>query len=131
MTLCSLQIHLKELDEINAGVCDGATYEYIKKYMPFIHYNRKKDKLRYRYPSGESYIDLCKRVWPIVRQLKAHGGKKLIVGHQAVLRCIFGYLEGRPLKDITHLVRDYDVATCMCSVDTWWSSMTPCFHQCS
>ena len=104
-SMAYLQIHLSELDEINAGVCDGATYDYIKKYMPYVHYNRKKDKLGYRYPSGESYIDLCKRVWPIMQKLRTHGGSKLIVGHQAVLRCMFGYLEKRPLYDITHLVR--------------------------
>lgn len=100
-----LQVHLSELDEIHAGVCDGATYPYIKTYMPYVHYSRKKDKLRYRYPSGESYIDLCRRTWPVLQRLKRHGGARLIVGHQAVLRCIFGYLEGRNLEEITHLVR--------------------------
>lgn len=36
--LCSLlltfQIQWRALDEINAGVCDGMTYEEIKKNMP-------------------------------------------------------------------------------------------------
>eukprot|EP00892_Ulva_mutabilis_P001012 jgi/Ulvmu1/10911/UM007_0088.1 len=97
------QVHLSELDEIHAGVCDGATYPYIKTYMPYVHYSRKRDKLHYRYPSGESYIDLCRRTWPVLQRLKRHGGSRLIVGHQAVLRCLFGYLEGRKLDDITHL----------------------------
>jgi 6-phosphofructo-2-kinase / fructose-2,6-biphosphatase 3 len=36
------------LDEINAGACDGMTYEEIAERMPEEFQARKKDKLRYR-----------------------------------------------------------------------------------
>ena len=122
------QIQWRALDEINAGVCDGMTYDEIKKSKPeeyeyvnsltsyhlfkkflprltenfsqtfllqlvnfvgdVVHYlllqmfsrsshsihfmsvfllrSRKKDKLRYRYPRGESYLDVIQRlIWAI------------------------------------------------------------------
>ncbi|KAJ0792239.1 putative 6-phosphofructo-2-kinase, Fructose-2,6-bisphosphate 2-phosphatase [Helianthus annuus] len=55
------KVQWRALDEINAGVCDGMTYEEIKKNMPEEYESRKKDKLRYRYPRGESYLDVIQR----------------------------------------------------------------------
>lgn len=46
-------IHWKALDEIDAGVCEGMTYEEIKKKMPQEFKARELDKFGYRYPRGE------------------------------------------------------------------------------
>jgi len=60
------KIQWRALDEINAGVCDGMTYDEIKKSKPEEYESRKKDKLRYRYPRGESYLDVIQRlIWAI------------------------------------------------------------------
>jgi broad specificity phosphatase PhoE len=42
--------NLKILNEINAGICEGLTYEQIKQSYPVIYTSRKKDKFNYRYP---------------------------------------------------------------------------------
>ena len=42
---------LQMLDEIQAGIFDGWTYEDIEKQMPQEYAARKKDKLKYRYES--------------------------------------------------------------------------------
>ncbi len=42
------KLQWKALDEIDAGACDGMTYEQIAKEMPEEYAARKKDKLRYR-----------------------------------------------------------------------------------
>nr|ABF95420.1 6-phosphofructo-2-kinase family protein, expressed [Oryza sativa Japonica Group] len=52
------KIQWRALDEINAGICDGMTYDEIKKIKPEEYESRSKDKLRYRYPRGESYLDV-------------------------------------------------------------------------
>jgi broad specificity phosphatase PhoE len=77
----------RALDEIDAGVCEGMTYEEIEagspcpssspqhpraepapgreaKY-PGIGEERKADILRWRYPRGESYLDMIGRLEPI------------------------------------------------------------------
>ena len=41
------------LDELNSGFLDGYTYGDVKVHFPEEYAQRKKDKLRYRYPGGE------------------------------------------------------------------------------
>ena len=50
------------MDEIDAGDYDQLTYEQIREYYPVEYEKRQEDKLGYRYPNGESYIDLTDRV---------------------------------------------------------------------
>ena len=52
----------RNLDEIDAGDYDQLTYEQIREYYPVEYEKRQEDKLGYRYPNGESYIDLTDRV---------------------------------------------------------------------
>lgn len=92
-----------ELDEIDAGVCDGMTYAEIAEKMPEEYQARKKDKLGYRYPNGESYTDLIARLKPVIKSLETLSGSVCIVGHQAVLRVIYGYLMAVPLEKIPSL----------------------------
>jgi len=42
------------LDELNSGFLDGYTYGDIKSLYPEEYAQRKKDKLRYRYPGGKT-----------------------------------------------------------------------------
>jgi broad specificity phosphatase PhoE len=41
------------LDELNSGFLDGYTYGDVKSVFPEEYEQRKKDKLRYRYPGGD------------------------------------------------------------------------------
>ncbi|KAJ6948662.1 6-phosphofructo-2-kinase/fructose-2,6-bisphosphatase-like isoform X2 [Populus alba x Populus x berolinensis] len=135
------KIQWRALDEINAGVCDGMTYEEIKKNMPeeyeyvsshtvslslpppshllyiltlityFLLVNsyggqlraRKKDKLRYRYPRGESYLDVIQRLEPVIIELERQRAPVVVISHQAVLRALYAYFADRPLKEIPHI----------------------------
>ena len=42
------QQQLRELDEINAGVCEHMTYKQVQATFPDIHAARSRDKLGYR-----------------------------------------------------------------------------------
>ncbi|GAU31732.1 hypothetical protein TSUD_215340 [Trifolium subterraneum] len=97
------KIQWRALDEIDAGVCDGMTYEEIKKNMPEEYESRKKDKLRYRYPRGESYLDVIQRLEPVIIELERQRAPVVVVSHQAVLRALYAYFTDRPLKEIPHM----------------------------
>ena len=43
-----------------------------------------------RYPNGESYEDLVARMEPVIMELERKENV-VVVGHQAVLRCLLGY----------------------------------------
>ena len=85
---------LRNLDEIYAGVCDGMTYEEIEENYPEEFHLRQQNKLGYRYPRGESYLDVISRLDPLVQELESYQEPVLIVGHQGVLRLIYAYFMG-------------------------------------
>uniref|UniRef100_A0A6N2LW23 CBM20 domain-containing protein n=1 Tax=Salix viminalis TaxID=40686 RepID=A0A6N2LW23_SALVM len=97
------KIQWRALDEINAGVCDGMNYEEIKKNMPEEYEARKKDKLRYRYPRGESYLDVIQRLEPVIIELERQRAPVVVISHQAVLRALYAYFADRPLQEIPHI----------------------------
>ena len=94
---------LRALNEIDAGVCDGLTYDEIKERMPEEFAARTSDKFRYRYPRGESYADVIQRLEPVIVELEGLRSPVLIVGHQAALRALYGYLIGKPQEDCPYL----------------------------
>ncbi|CAN6340741.1 unnamed protein product [Urochloa humidicola] len=94
------KIQWRALDEINSGVCDGMTYEEIKKVMPEEFESRRKDKLRYRYPRGESYLDVIQRLEPVIIELERQRAPVVVISHQAVLRALYAYFADRPLREV-------------------------------
>lgn len=93
----------KELDEIDAGICDGLTYAQVAQRYPDEYVARKADKLRYRYPRGESYQDVIQRIDKIILELERERGPVLVVAHNAILRTLYGYFVGTPLDELPHL----------------------------
>jgi broad specificity phosphatase PhoE len=85
----------KALDEIDAGVCDGMTYEAIAASMPEEYAARARNKYSYRYPRGESYQDMVQRLEPVLIELMRQPTPVLIVSHQATLRVLYAYLTDR------------------------------------
>ena len=93
----------RALDEISAGSCDGLTYREIEARFPAEFAARKADKLRYRYPQGESYEDIMDRLEPVLLELERQQSTVLVVSHQAVMRALYGYFTDAPRASIPHL----------------------------
>ena len=88
------------MDELSTGDCDGLTYEEIEKLYPLDYLQRDHDKFNFRYHGGESYRDLVQRLEPVILELERHNTPdplSSIIGHQAVVRCIYAYF-----RDIRH-----------------------------
>ncbi|ORX56223.1 bifunctional 6-phosphofructo-2-kinase/fructose-2,6-bisphosphate 2-phosphatase [Hesseltinella vesiculosa] len=96
------KLQWKALDELDAGVCDGMTYEEIEEKYPEDYANRDEDKYNYRYRGGESYRDVVLRLEPVIMELERHENI-LIVGHQAILRCIYGYFMNYSQEDLPYI----------------------------
>ena len=93
----------KALDEIDSGVCDGMTYEEIAERMPDEFAARQADKLRYRYPGGESYDDVIQRLDRVIIELERYRTPVLVVAHRAVLRALYGYFVQLPRERVPHI----------------------------
>ncbi|KAF8270376.1 bifunctional 6-phosphofructo-2-kinase/fructose-2,6-bisphosphate 2-phosphatase [Lactarius quietus] len=92
----------KSLDELDAGVCDGMTYEEIELAYPEDFANRDDDKFNYRYRGGESYRDVVIRLEPVIMELERQENV-LVVGHQAILRCLYAYFHNLPQADLPYI----------------------------
>lgn len=94
--------HIASLNELHAGVCEGLTYEEMQDKFPQEFAWRDQDKLRYRYPWGESYVDIMARLDPVLLELE-HENNVLVVSHQAVLRCILGYFLNKKPEELPYI----------------------------
>ncbi|THV02885.1 bifunctional 6-phosphofructo-2-kinase/fructose-2,6-bisphosphate 2-phosphatase [Dendrothele bispora CBS 962.96] len=92
----------KSLDELDAGVCDAMTYEEIEQAYPDDYANRDEDKFNYRYRGGESYRDVVVRLEPVIMELERQENI-LIIGHQAILRCLYGYFHHISQADLPYI----------------------------
>lgn len=99
-------IPLKEFDEINAGICEGMTYEDIEKHLPLIFKKRSADKYHYVYPDGESYARMKLRIIEGIKKsffLNRRANNIMIVGHQAVNRMILSHFLYRREDDVPYI----------------------------
>ena len=97
------KIESRLLNEIHAGICEGLTEKEILFLFPNVYESRKKNKLNFRYPEGESYLDLLERLRYFVLQIESYNKPILIVAHNAVLKVLLGYFNNVDLKEIPYL----------------------------
>ncbi|XP_018016342.1 6-phosphofructo-2-kinase/fructose-2,6-bisphosphatase-like isoform X2 [Hyalella azteca] len=92
----------KALNEIDAGICEGLTYEEIQEQLPGEFAARDNNKYQYRYPRGESYEDVVYRLESVMMELERQENV-LVVGHQAVLRCVLAYFLDKTGEELPYL----------------------------
>jgi len=99
---CPRQQRWKALNEIDAGVCEGMTYEEIAATYPQEFAKRDCNKYHYRYPTGESYQDLVARLEPVIMELERQKNV-VVVCHQAVARCLLAYYLDKKHDELPYL----------------------------
>jgi len=92
----------KAINEIDAGVCEGMTYEEIQEKYPEDFARRDEDKFHYRYVRGESYEDLVARLEPVIMELERQHNV-LVICHQAVARCLLAYFLDHNSEELPYL----------------------------
>ena len=97
------QMARRNLDELYAGVCDGMTYKEIEQVYPEEFNRRQEDKLTYRYPRGESYMDVTLRLEPLAQEMERTREPVLLVGHQGILRILYAYFMGLDRKEAPYV----------------------------
>eukprot|EP00521_Asterionellopsis_glacialis_P010630 CAMPEP_0195296590 /NCGR_PEP_ID=MMETSP0707-20130614/19776_1 /TAXON_ID=33640 /ORGANISM="Asterionellopsis glacialis, Strain CCMP134" /LENGTH=608 /DNA_ID=CAMNT_0040358147 /DNA_START=85 /DNA_END=1911 /DNA_ORIENTATION=+ len=93
----------RNLDELYAGVCDGMTYKEIEQMYPDEFERRQEDKLAYRYPRGESYMDVTLRLEPLAHEMERTREPILMVAHQGILRILYAYFMGLDRKEAPYV----------------------------
>ncbi|KAF2716432.1 bifunctional 6-phosphofructo-2-kinase/fructose-2,6-bisphosphate 2-phosphatase [Polychaeton citri CBS 116435] len=96
---------MRMLDELNAGVMEGLTYNCISSQFPDEYRSRKTDKLHYRYPGpgGEGYLDVINRLRPVIVELERMTDHVLLVGHRSIARVLLAYFRGLKREEVADL----------------------------
>lgn len=95
------------LNEIYSGDVEGMTLFDIQKLHPKMYEFRNSDKLNNKYPNGESYVDLQKRVYKVLDTIDTSSDDTLlIIAHKAVCRIIYSYFTDTSVRDCTDIKID-------------------------
>ncbi|KAF4556763.1 6-phosphofructo-2-kinase-like protein [Elsinoe fawcettii] len=106
---------MRMLDELNAGIMEGLTYNSIAKKYPEEYALRKRDKLHYRYPGpgGEGYLDIINRLRPVIVELERMTDHCLLVGHRSVARVLLAYFRGLRREEVADLDVPIGILYCL------------------
>lgn len=99
-------ISLPEFNEIDSGICEKMSYDEIKKGLPHVYGERKKDKYNYIYPGGEGYVTMQDRIYRGIKKTLYLSNPSLnimIVGHRAVNRMILSHFLFRRREDVPYI----------------------------
>jgi len=129
---------MRMLDELNAGIMEGLTYNCISTQHPDQYRERKVDKLHYRYPGpgGEGYLDVINRLRPVIVELERMEDHVLLIGHRSVARILLAYFRGLKREEVADL--DVPIGMLYClepkpyGVDFKayrWERQTEWFHE--
>ncbi|KAF9400875.1 hypothetical protein BGX21_003294 [Mortierella sp. AD011] len=91
------------LAERHPGVCDQMSSQEIQEKYPDECQRATNDPYRHRFPRAESYYDLANRLEKVILELEREKNDVLIVAHESVIRCLYGYLHGLPEAEIPSL----------------------------
>lgn len=97
VNISQLLIIEPRIQELNFGIYEGVD----RKNPDFL---KNKENLAYRYPGGESFVELCKRVYEFLDETKQQwtNGNVLLVCHGAVCRAINTYFNEMTNDEIFH-----------------------------
>ncbi len=99
-------IPLAEFNEIDGGICEGMSYDEIRRRMPEVAVRRKEDKYHYTYPHGEGYVSMEKRIERGIKKalyLSSHSENTMIIGHRAVNRMILSHFVYKRKEDVPYI----------------------------
>jgi broad specificity phosphatase PhoE len=90
-----------ELDEMNFGIWEGRTPEDFGEDFRKEWQRYREQRLTFRIPGGETYLDVLARVTPFAEKITAmHEGEEiLVVGHRGSNRMLIAALLDYPLEE--------------------------------
>ncbi|MCX6748867.1 MAG: histidine phosphatase family protein [Candidatus Pacearchaeota archaeon] len=77
------------------------------------HIRRREEDLSYKFPSGESYLDVIARVQPVLQEIENLGASRVLcVTHQGTSRALLALATGQDLsnpKNLTRIIHPNDI----------------------
>ncbi len=98
----------ERLREIDTGLWEGLTFDEARVRYPLEYAERERDLIGYRFPGGESFRDLQKRVVRAFLEIVEEDGEHVLVcAHRGANRVLLSELLGLPLTELFSIKQDY------------------------
>merc|ERR1712217_937830 len=85
---------------LNTGICHGLRVKQIQQRMPEEFALWKSDPVRYRFPGGESFLDMNKRLTDVVMEIERERNPVLIVSHLSACQSLLAYFLSVPMERV-------------------------------
>ncbi|GKY98481.1 hypothetical protein MPSEU_000805400 [Mayamaea pseudoterrestris] len=89
---------MSNLNPLDKGDGSGMELEEVKKINPAWYEKLVKDPYNTRFPGGESYRDLIRRLVPVVIDIEQQVSPCLVVSHVSILQCLMAYFRNSPVE---------------------------------
>merc|ERR1711871_23806 len=97
------RIQLRALNRIKVGRFAGLSVEEFRTQHPDLYADRERDRLNFRFPEGESYLDLAQRLQPAIIELERIKSPVVIISHRSVLRVLRNYFTGSSMEQMPYM----------------------------
>ncbi|KAH9119729.1 hypothetical protein LEN26_011468 [Aphanomyces euteiches] len=94
------RVQWRALRGLEAGMYTHMTKREFAQDHPEEHRLRTDNPLWYRYPLGESYVDVVSRLEPVIFELERSRTPVVIVAHREVVQCLYAYFLDLPTLEI-------------------------------
>ena len=89
---------LSALNYLDKGLCEGKTALQMSREYPHVLEGLAKNPRSYRYPGGESYNDMVKRLDVVVNDIERQTQPVLVVSHLSCLRALYAYFKEKSVE---------------------------------
>ena len=102
-----------ELREINMGIWENKSFDYIKEHYPLEYDERGKNIETFKVENGESFYECYNRSVNIFKKLQKENKNIAIICHSGVIKCLLCYLKNIPLNNILNIKLNYGDIVCI------------------
>lgn len=97
---------LKLADEIDYGLVEGLDFVQLKKYF-YKLYSKMKNGKNFKYPGGESYKDVRKRIFLLIKKISYDKKNTIIITHNVFIRVLLGMFLKVKDSELHHISINY------------------------
>lgn len=109
-SILNVPYHIEnELIEINMGIWENKSFDYIKVKYPKEYENRGKNLSTFKIENGETFLECYKRSNNIFRRISEenYDNNVVIICHSGVIKSIISSIENIPLDEILSIKLEY------------------------
>mmetsp|Transcript_7175 Transcript_7175/g.10671 ORF Transcript_7175/g.10671 Transcript_7175/m.10671 type:complete len:532 (+) Transcript_7175:22-1617(+) len=88
---------------LDTGICHGMSVSDIREKMPVEYSDWERDPFHFRFPGGESLVDMNRRLAEVVLEVERVREPVVVVSHLSTIQSLVAYFTGQDPCNIPHI----------------------------